>query len=539
MDKKTADKKIFEYRDRIFGFALDKVRNIDQAQELASDIMCEVYSAFLKPVNIPNPDGYVYRIARNVWAKYVHKLETGRQFEDISNMEIAAPEDNSEDELAMQQLLRREIGYLSERQRTVIYMHYYDKLTVADIAKRLEISVGTVKWHLSDARTKLKAGIDMDFEKNLDIDPIRFTNMGHSGSPGSTGDTSTMFDTRLKQNIAWACYHQPRTLQQIARAVGVPQVYAADELQKLVDYAYIDRIDNSSDPRYLTNMIITDSRIKHDFSEAFDKAAEYLSSSFFAPLLEEFEKAPDKWGFEGGCGDIGYYKYGLLFIVQMHLHMKTITEADIEGIRVKRPDGGDFIALATVYDDKAKTDEPRYKYWICGLMTRESDSFSAYMTDCFVSSRERGWKGNLQSDWESLEQFIRNGKDSLAPEQYKRLCDIGFLDDDNVMPIIIRRKGGLDLGSIVKENLRISEEQFRILTDIGDELDRKVVKELVKGQPEHISKYLAKLNENNLASGEILARTAEKLIDKGLLPKLTEAQRKTVFSIMCIKDEQS
>ena len=32
MDKATADKKIFEYRDRIFGFALDKVRNIDQAQ---------------------------------------------------------------------------------------------------------------------------------------------------------------------------------------------------------------------------------------------------------------------------------------------------------------------------------------------------------------------------------------------------------------------------------------------------------------------------------------------------------------------------
>ncbi len=104
MDKKTADRTIFEYRDRIFGFALDKVRNIDQAQELASDIMCEVYSAFLKRENIVNLDGYVYRIARNVWAKFVHKLETGRQFEDISNMEIAVPEDNSEDELAMQQL---------------------------------------------------------------------------------------------------------------------------------------------------------------------------------------------------------------------------------------------------------------------------------------------------------------------------------------------------------------------------------------------------------------------------------------------------
>ena len=35
MDKQTADKKIYEYRDKIFGFAMDKMRNIDQAQELA------------------------------------------------------------------------------------------------------------------------------------------------------------------------------------------------------------------------------------------------------------------------------------------------------------------------------------------------------------------------------------------------------------------------------------------------------------------------------------------------------------------------
>ena len=111
MDKKTADKKIFEYRDRIFGFALERQRNIDQAQELASDIMYEVYRAFLKPGDIANPDGYVYRISRNVWSKFVHKLETGRRFEDISNMELASPDENNDDELEMQ------IGRASCRER--------------------------------------------------------------------------------------------------------------------------------------------------------------------------------------------------------------------------------------------------------------------------------------------------------------------------------------------------------------------------------------------------------------------------------------
>ena len=271
MDKKTADNKIFEYRDRIFGFALEKVRNIDMAQELASDILFEVYRSFLKHENIVNLDGYVYRVARNVWARFVHKLETGRQFEDISNMEIAVPEDNSEEELAMQQLLRREIGYLSQRQRTVIYMHYYDKLTVADIAKRLGISAGTVKWHLSDARVKLKEGIKMNIEKNLDINPIYFTDMGHSGYTGSKGDTADIFDSALKMNIAWACYNEPKTLEEISRAVGVPTVYVGDQLVSLVNFGFIDKLDNSNDPKYRTNMILEDLRQSSAGDEERDK----------------------------------------------------------------------------------------------------------------------------------------------------------------------------------------------------------------------------------------------------------------------------
>ncbi|MBR4346779.1 MAG: sigma-70 family RNA polymerase sigma factor [Oscillospiraceae bacterium] len=299
MDKNTVDKTIFEYRDRIFGFALDKLRNIDQAQELASDIVCEVYQTFLKPGDIANIDGYVYRIARNVWAKFVHKLETGRQFEDISNMEIAAPEDNSEDELEMQKLLRREIGYLSQRQRAIIYMHYYSRLSVAEIAKRLEISVGTVKWHLSDAREKLKEGIEMNIDKNLEINPIYFTDMGHSGYTGSKGDTADIFDSVIKMNIAWACYHEPKTLEEISREIGVPQVYVGDELVALVRFGFIDKLDNSSNPKYRTNMLMDDLRDTDGDEEReriFDEAAGVLAEKHIPKIFADFEASPDHFG---------------------------------------------------------------------------------------------------------------------------------------------------------------------------------------------------------------------------------------------------
>lgn len=335
MEKQTADKYIFRYRDKIFGFALERTRNIDKAQELASDIVYEVYRAFLKKDDIANLDGYVYRIARNVWARYAAQLADGRRFTSIDGMNIAAEPEPEDDGMA--QLLRREIGYLSDRQRRVIYLHYYENLTAAAIAERLNISCGTVKWHLSDARSKLKAGINMNInEQNLELDPIRFIGMGHSGTPGSTGDTNDMFDTRLKQNIAWSCYWQPKTLEEIARAVGVPQVYVADNLAKLVEYGYIDRADNSKNPKFRTNMMITDHRAAVNLEPLFEKAADILCEKFFPDVFREFEADPEHWGLSCHDNDLNYLKYNCLMAA---IETLGFSEIEWQDLSVERPDG--------------------------------------------------------------------------------------------------------------------------------------------------------------------------------------------------------
>ena len=54
-------------------------------------------------------------------------------------------------------------------------------------------------------------------------------NMGHSGSPGKNGDTKDMFDSRLKQNIAWSCYYQAKTITDISKELEVPIAYIEGE----------------------------------------------------------------------------------------------------------------------------------------------------------------------------------------------------------------------------------------------------------------------------------------------------------------------
>lgn len=543
MDKQTADKNIYEYRDKIFGFAMEKTRNVDQANELASDIICEVYRSFLRADNIVNPDGYVYRIARNVWSKYVRRLAESRGFEDINNVVIPYF-DKRDDDSEMIEALRREIGYLSDRQRQIVYMHYYRGLSVSEIAKRLDISSGTVKWHLSDARTKLKEGITMTInEQNpeLELAPIKFDSMGHCGHPGSTGDTNDMFDTRLKQNIAFSCYWQPKTLEEIAREVGVPQVYVADNLEKLVDYAYIDRLDNSKNPKYRTNMLITDWSKTGDTDAVMDKAAEDLCEKYFPSVFRDFESDPAHWGFSCADGDLNFMKYTL--VMSCLLLLNNLTEdTDFYKYSVKRPDGGDFIAMSSVSSDETPVNDERSPYWTCGYMSHASTDtgsrkFYAISVDCRFADREGGWRDNLTSDWDSLVKFMNGGKDALTPDEYKRLCDKGYVYGDSVQPVVFKAESAEDeslfitFAQFLEKKIHISEE----LKEYAAALDEKVYELMKVGYPEHIRPVAkAVFCTETLGSPLLIPRCVEKLLKKGELKPLTDIQRKSVFSVLCV-----
>lgn len=545
MDKQTADKKIYEYRDRIFGFAMEKTRNVDQADELASDIICEVYRSFLRGGDIVNVDGYVYRIARNVWAKYVRRLTENRSFEDIDNVIIPYYDKREDDNSEEIEALRREIGYLSDRQRQIVYMHYYRDLSVSEIAKRLNISAGTVKWHLSDARTKLKEGITMTInEQNLELNPIKFTSMGHGGTPGSTGDTMDMFDTRLKQNIAYACYWQPKTLEEIARALGVPQVYIADSLEKLVDYAYIDKLDNSKNPKYRTNMLITDPitdpRKWGNTNALMDKAAEYLCENYFPEVFRKFESDPEHWCFSCVDGDLNFLKHNL--VLACMTSFEDIETVDWDKFSVKRPDGGDFMALASVTDDTEQQTDGEYPYWACGYMncrTTNGDDILSYAisVDCRYADRNGGWRDNPPSDWNSLVKFMNDGKNALTPDEYKRLCDKGYIYEDKVQLTIFNAKldeneqlGG-SIMRFLQKKLPMSEE----LRQFAKKLDNDCFALMNNAYPEHMLPAARAMECANLiSSSELVPRCVEKLLEKGELKPLTDIQRKSAYSILCM-----
>ena len=539
MKKTDADKLIVQYRDKIFGFALDKMKNISQAEELSSDIISEVYMSFLSADNIVNVDGYVYRVARNVYAKYIHKLTTGRNISDISEMSLPYNDENfySMEEEETINRLKNEIGFLSKRQRTVIYMFYYEKKSVSEIAKKLDISQGTVKWHLSDARDTLKVGINMTETKNLKVNPIKFFNMGHSGTPGTKGDTSDMFDTRLKQNIAWSCYWQAKTLEEISRDVGVPSIYVADELAKLVEYAYIDKMDNSKNPKYRTNMYITDSRVHpyDKYGKMYKDAAKYFCDNFYPKVFESFDSDENNWGFFIDDNDKNFMKYNLVMLCCNFAYSTDVEDywKTHHKLSVKRCDGGDFIAHAVLSDDCEK-EEGKNLYWSCGSMSYGTEHYQKISVDCRFSNRsELTWRDDLSSDWESLYKFIKSGNDknALEVEEYKRLCDKAYIIDDKVQVMAMISKEDnkyQDLENLIKEK---TADISKDIMEYSKKFDEKYYELGKEYYPKNILPIFKLYSTNSLSGGHMIPYLVEEMLEREMLKSLTDMQKKSVFTV--------
>ena len=71
MEKQLADQMMESYFPKIYGFAVKKAYSNDEAQELCAEMVKEVYLSLLSAEALANPDGYVWRICSNVFARHV------------------------------------------------------------------------------------------------------------------------------------------------------------------------------------------------------------------------------------------------------------------------------------------------------------------------------------------------------------------------------------------------------------------------------------------------------------------------------------
>ncbi|MBD5139296.1 MAG: sigma-70 family RNA polymerase sigma factor [Ruminococcus sp.] len=543
MNKRDADMIIGEYVQKLYGFALNKLGNPDEAEELSARIIAEVYEVLVKRENIVNLNGYIYKIAHNVWTRYIGRKSKSRSFESTDGFDgtnrlehIPDEKDFAEEFQQTEQygIIRREIAYLSKTQREIVVRHYYNGEKVKTIAAAMAIPEGTVKWHLSCTRKELMIGMDkIRTIGNLGLQPIRFSSMGHNGNPGSKGDTQDFLAKVITQNIAYAAYHKPRTINEIAEELGINPIFVEDEVAVLEEYGYMDKLDNG---KYRTNIQISipsDER-NNIYSESSKKYTELLAEKFVIPYLESIKEIPDFLTVPDN--DINLLKWSMISFTMNRL---IPDEYDNHKYAVKRKDGGDFVAHASLDVPTPKSENPKESiYWACGDMWRDPgnedvswdtpDPWKSWRLDVYWGSRE-GWRENRNDDYDKLYYFM---KGELAENEanlyaYKRLLDRGYL---------IKTDSGYKVNIILSHAQNMSKwfDLFPKPNDevraISKEYAEKIAEADILNQPEHMHEQIRYYDQN--AASSLHTHIMEYLLDKGVLKLPTEEQRKGLCTVM-------
>ena len=202
----------------IFAYALSRVSNKEDAEDLTNDIVVAILQSADK---LKSPEafyGYVWGIAANTYRKFLMKRNRRQQEVSADGMQddaFAAEGDFAgelAEELALKEnvaKLHREIALLSKEHRECTVAYYFEELSCAEVAKRLGISLEMVKYYLFKTRKILKEGISMEREfgeKSFKPEPFEFVTIF---ADKFNREYHNMFKRKLPGQILLSAYYTP------------------------------------------------------------------------------------------------------------------------------------------------------------------------------------------------------------------------------------------------------------------------------------------------------------------------------------------
>lgn len=466
MDKQKADEILTEYFPKIYGFAVKKAFSYAEAEDICAAIVEQLYESLIKAEEIYNLDGYIWRISEYIYSKYVSsvKKHQGVSIDGISlSFEDAYDfEDNKEEFLR----LRREIAFLTKTRREIVYAYYYENESIARISKQLGIPIGTVKWHLNQARNELKEGFVMERKiGRLGMKPIKATSIGHCGDPGPNGGPEFYLNDSLNLNIVYSVYYTPRTKEEIAEELGVTPVFIEDKINLLESNGFLVRKAGNKFTTYARfdsptySLEKQENELKKQLEIAQLLAKDYASSvrQAVSDIHEVYIPGGNRELLEAAA-----IFYGVANKCQLDV------KRDLSPYYIKTTDGGNYIAL--IYTERTQVDKDYVPtlnlppMWACGNMTRYSEKYPvcSWSIDSRYSSREGSWKNNLTSDYEYLYEFMIGAiaDDLVNADKFKRLRERQFISENNQVNIMVVKGKAEDFFEKIPELDEKYKKQF-------------------------------------------------------------------------------
>lgn len=529
MIKENADKLIIEYSPKIYGFAVKKAFSLEESEELAAEMVKEVYLSLLEANEVFNVEGYVWRICEHTYAKYVNSTKK-HQGISLDGMEIPYYDNyNLGEKDEDLKKLRQEIGFLSEKRRQIIYSFYYEGKSIQKIATEEDLSEGTIKWHLNKARNDLKENFSMERKVgSLGISPIEAICFDHNGQPGSKGGPEVYLDDKINLNIVYSVYDSPKTKEGIAEEMGMTPVYLEDRIAFLAKNGFLVE---TSGKRYTTYVKFTPRERSLEQEEEILKSkikvADSILKSYVPKVKEAIKKITDIYI---PSGNPELFEATAIFYAIVNKFDLPIVK-NVSPYLIKTLDGGEYYVTVNL---KSKIIDPDFKptieestrdYTACGSMMRNAWKYptvKSWSNDNRFSTRKGMWQNNLNTDYDAIYEVICGDiEDNKANEEkFKRLRERGFITDDGRLNVLVVKKTMEEFDALIPSPEKEQLDEFAKIA-----IEQAVM--LAKNYPPQMQDFIVFEFVKWYVDNTIAMIVLDKLYDSGEYKPLTESEKAT------------
>lgn len=155
----------FKYFDKMYGMCLRHTSDKEIAMTVLNDGFLKIFKNIEKYRYDGSFEGWVRKVIYNTLRDYYRKKSNNQRFLEIFENQ---GNDKNLNNLEYDDILRM-IDTLPQKSKKVFVMYAIEGYKHHEISKILNIPVGTSKWHLSQAKEKLKRIIQKDeLNKNIE-----------------------------------------------------------------------------------------------------------------------------------------------------------------------------------------------------------------------------------------------------------------------------------------------------------------------------------------------------------------------------------
>lgn len=168
-DAEAFGKVVDAYQNRVFGFVRRMVVDQDETADIAQEVFVRAFQSFGRFDGRSSVRTWLFRIAHNLCVDRARRIMRApaesrieATFDDDEPMEIADRRWNPETAVLDEELMtaaESAIGTMSEKLKSVLLLHDQEDLAYEEIARLLNVPIGTVKSRLFLARAHLQKAL--------------------------------------------------------------------------------------------------------------------------------------------------------------------------------------------------------------------------------------------------------------------------------------------------------------------------------------------------------------------------------------------